>query len=131
MRKVLIFLFIVLSYFSGVLFRFHQGIKVVVVNESGQELHDLGVKVETAGPRFGIPDLRRNRKATVYLRSTRKSHINLEFADESGNRIVRPIIFYAAGGECGSVSVTVRPGGGVDTPGVLNASCWKGWFDFN
>jgi hypothetical protein len=106
------------------------GIRVTLVNRSDNDLRHIKIKIETFGNEYSVPDLAAGKRERLFVQTNRKSHLNLEFTDSMGHSHVEPVVFYAAGPECGDITIQILPESKIDTPGEIDASCWKSWFAF-
>jgi hypothetical protein len=130
-RLVLLIVGLLLFYVMGVIVRQQYGIAIAVRNESGEELRQVSLRIESIGDRgkrYDLPDLASGDRARIYVSPVTESHINLEFTDARGKLHVETPVGYAEFGYCGNVKATVLTGDRIDTISAL--ACRKSWLDF-
>jgi hypothetical protein len=118
-------------YVAGVLVRSRYGIEVFARNESRETLRDVSLKVESRGARYVLPDLANGKTRRVFVHAVGESSIVLEFSDEHGQRHREMVAGYVEDGYCGVDTITVWPGGAVEThEDNYRMVCWRSWLEF-
>jgi hypothetical protein len=130
-RSVLVVVGLFLFYVLGVIVRQQYGIGVVIRNESGETLRQVGVKVETKGKRYGLPDLAPGDRRRVFVQPVGESSIDIQFIDAGGKPHVELMVGYVESGYCGNAKATILPGGRTKlTEDIDPLFCGKSWLDF-
>ena len=118
-------------YVSGVLVRGHYGTRVAIRNQAEETLRHVNVKVAGAGRTYPVPDLVMGEKAHVFVRAVGESQITIEFDDERGHHHRDLVVGYLEAGDCGAATVTVWPGGQVESrENAVRVLCWGSWLEF-
>ena len=122
---------LVLLYVAGVIVRQQYGIGVAVRNQSGETLRQVGVKFDSRGKTYSMPDLAPNERRRVFVQPVGESSIEAEFTDASGKPHVEVVAGYVESGYCGDVQATILPGGKTKLTEDISVNvCWKSWLDF-
>jgi hypothetical protein len=132
-RLLLIILGIFLLYLLGIFVRRAYGVRIAIKNDSGELLHQVGLKLEGWNYRYelAVPDLAPGQSRRVFVRPGRKSHVTLEFADSHNVRHAGKAEEYVFGDGCGNLIFTVQAFGKVEATITTHLSiCWDGWFGF-
>jgi hypothetical protein len=127
-RVILTVLGLFLFYILGIVARQKSGFRMVIRNESGEVLHQVSLKVENRGKRYELPGLAPGQRKCAFVEPVGKSHITLEFADARNVRHVETAAEYVFADDRGGVTVTVNPGGTVNsTTPTYPLVCWESW----
>ena len=122
---------LVLLYVAGVIVRQQYGIGVVVRNQSGETLKQVGVKFDSRGKTYSMPDLAPNERRRVFVQPVGESSIEVEFTDASGKPHVEVVAGYVEFGYCGNAVATILSGGKSKmTEDIRVDFCRRSWLDF-
>jgi hypothetical protein len=134
-RLLLIIFGIFLFYLLGLFVRRAYGVRLVVKNDSGELLHQVGLKFTGRDYHYelAVPDLAQGKRMRLFVKPGRKSLVTLEFTDSHNLRHRETAEDYVFADNCGSMTFAVQAFGKVDATipaQPLIAICWDSWLGF-
>jgi hypothetical protein len=120
----------ILLYVLGVFVRNSRGIRVIVHNESGTNLKNAKVTLES-GDSYLLGEIAVGKTKSIFVVPGTPSNIRLEFADPNGQQRSEIVAGYVENSYCGDVAVGVLSDFSVrsrdESFALVN---WKSWYGF-
>ena len=120
-------------YLFGIFVRRAYGVRLVIKNDSGELLRQIGLKFEGWNYSYevAVPDLAPGQGRSVFVKPGRKSHVTLEFTDSHNMRHAETAEEYVFGDDCGNLIFTVNAFRSVEaTIPTHPLICWDSWSGF-